>query len=72
MVDTIRPRAALPGFGTKGFVTKNMKTVDRENPNRRVTVPRNRTWRGRSEQILLHQVGWKQEKFRAAGDVFSS
>ena len=48
-----------------------MKTAGRENPNHGATLaPQPSTWRGRSEQLSLDQVGWKQEKFRPTGEVF--
>jgi hypothetical protein len=48
-----------------------MKTAGRENPNRwanRAQEPS--TWRGRSEQILLKQVGCEARKTPAVGVVF--
>jgi hypothetical protein len=45
-----------------------MKTAGRENPNRWATIAQQpSTWRGRSEQILLIQVGCEQERFQPPG-----
>jgi hypothetical protein len=48
-----------------------MKTAGRENPNRWATLASNRAHgRGRSEQILLNQVGCEARKIPANGGVF--
>ena len=47
-----------------------MKTAGRENPNHGAALPRNRAHGGRSEQILLNQVGCKARKIPAGAGVF--
>ena len=48
-----------------------MKTAGRENPIHGGTVPgKPSTWRGRSEQIVLDQVGCEARKTPAEGGVF--
>jgi hypothetical protein len=44
-----------------------MKTAGRENPNH---YRQPSTWRGRSKQILLDQVGCEARQIPAGGDVF--
>jgi len=46
-------------------------SAGREKPNRRGGLPRKpSTWRGRSEQILLHQMGCEARKLPADAGVF--
>jgi hypothetical protein len=47
-----------------------MKTAGRENQYRWAAKPKPSTWRGRSEQILLKQVGCEARKTPVVGDVF--
>ena len=48
-----------------------MKTAGRENPNQGGrSAPQPSTWRGGSEQILLHQVGCEARKIPADAEVF--
>jgi hypothetical protein len=48
-----------------------MKTAGRENPNRWTKASsKSSTWRGSSEQILLHQVGCEARKSPAGVGVF--
>ncbi len=63
------------GFGTDRLRREEaMKTAGRENPNQGVaggrSAPQPSTWRGRSEQILLKQVGCEARKIPAAEEVF--
>src|ERR1700747_3847419 len=60
------------GFGTDRLRRQEaMKTAGRENPIHGGTVPgKPSTWRGRSEQIVLDQVGCEARKTPAEGGVF--
>ena len=60
------------GFGTDRLRCEEaMKTAGRENPNRwAATAQQPSTWRGRSEQILLNQVGCEARKIPAVAGVF--
>src|SRR5271169_1429852 len=67
----------LTTFGFVGFGTDRlrceeaMKTADSEKPKPRGRLaPQPSTWRGRSEQISLDQVGCEARKAPAGGDVF--
>ena len=71
MVAKFDRRSALLVSEQTGFVANRaMKTAGRENPNRGVAGPRNRAWSGRSEQILLNQVGCEARKIPADAEVF--
>src|SRR6266436_7337736 len=60
------------GFGTDRLRRQEaMKTAGRGTPNRRAHPPwQPSTWRGRSEQILLNQVGCEGRKLPAKGEIF--
>src|SRR5271155_1813096 len=67
----------LTTFGFVGFGTDRlrceeaMKTADSEKPKPRGRLaPQPSTWRGRSEQISLDQVGCEARKSPAEADVF--
>ena len=60
------------GFRTEWLRREEaMKTAGRENPNHGVAcAPQPSTWRGRSEQISLDEVGCEARKIPADAEVF--
>jgi len=62
----------LVGFRTDWLRREEaMKTAGRENPNSRARLCNEPSpWRGRPEQSLLNQGGWRARKYPAAGEVF--
>jgi hypothetical protein len=72
MTISIGPPFCFAGFGTDRLRCEEaMKTAGRENPNRWTKASsKSSTWRGSSEQILLHQIGCEARKSPAGVGVF--